>query len=198
LDRVAWTAAPEGSPIYHPLSMEAQPSTGLPVLSQRDIDGFSVKITLTHDDGSGMTRVDFYVLQSTTTADRLAYVCRLAEKASEREQLLHIYSSDCRLLARLDEQLWSYKADSFVPHRLLSTAGLTSTADDEPVLLSSAEPPPDRRVLLNLDAEVPPFFSRFERLLEVIDQSPVVREAGRERYRFYKHRGYPLQHHALR
>jgi len=178
--------------------MEAQPSTGLPVLSQRDIDGFSVKITLTHDDGSGMTRVDFYVLQSTTTADRLAYVCRLAEKASEREQLLHIYSSDCRLLARLDEQLWSYKADSFVPHRLLSTAGLTSTADDEPVLLSSAEPPPDRRVLLNLDAEVPPFFSRFERLLEVIDQSPVVREAGRERYRFYKHRGYPLQHHALR
>jgi len=40
--------------------------------------------------------------------------------------------------------------------------------------------------------------SRFERVCEPIDQDPSVRAAGRERFRFYRERGYLLDHHQIR
>jgi len=69
--------------------------------------------------------------------------------------------------------------------------------DHDPVQLSCGEPANDRRLLINLAAKVPPFFSRFERALEVVNQQQSVRDCGRERYRFYHQRGYPLQHHKM-
>lgn len=144
-----------------------------------------------------MTRVDFYVLRGEDLTTRLAYVCRLAEKAVEREQPVFVYGSEPAMLEQLDRLLWSFRPESFVPHRLLDGEQSPSTTEADPVQISAGEPGPDRRVLINLDTAVPPFFSRFERLLEVVDQSPAIRDAGRERYRFYQHRGYPLKHHAL-
>ena len=144
-----------------------------------------------------MTRVDFYVLPGEEPATRLAFVCRLAEKAYERGQPVFVHGDDEALLARLDDALWSFRPSAFVPHRLLPADEPPSAVDAEPVQLSAGEPAPDRRVLINLAREVPAFFSRLERTLEVVDQSPAVRDAGRERYRFYRHRGYPLKHHQI-
>lgn len=144
-----------------------------------------------------MTRVDFYVLPGDDPAARLALVCRLAEKAQERGQPVFVHGDDAALLARLDETLWGFRPTAFVPHRLVSPEEPASAVDGDPVQLSSGEPGPDRQVLINLGETVPAFFSRFERALEVVDQSPRVRDAGRERYRFYLHRGYPLKHHRL-
>ena len=144
-----------------------------------------------------MTRVDFYVLGGEAEAARLALVCRLAEKACERDQTVFVHGDDEALLARLDAALWTFRPGGFVPHRLLAAGESVSGVDTDPVQLSLGEPASDRRVLINLAAAVPPFFSRFERALEVVDQRPDVRDAGRERYRFYRHRGYPLGHHRL-
>jgi DNA polymerase-3 subunit chi len=49
--------------------------------------------------------------------------------------------------------------------------------------------------LLNLAPAVPAQFARFERLLEVVGNSEDELVAGRERYRFYRDRGYPLNNH---
>jgi len=51
-------------------------------------------------------------------------------------------------------------------------------------------------VLVNLHAEPPPFFSRFERLAEIVGVDDVP--AGRERFRFYRERGYEMRTHDLR
>ena len=55
----------------------------------------------------------------------------------------------------------------------------------------------DRNLLINLATEVPSFFSRFDRTLEVVNEQPEVQGAGRLRYRFYQQRGYPLHHHKI-
>jgi len=144
-----------------------------------------------------MTRVDFYVLPGTEIDARLAFVCRLAEKAQERGQTVFVHADEPSLLARLDDVLWTFRPTAFVPHRLVSADEMTSTQSADPVHLSAGEPGPDRQVLINLALEVPAFFSRLERTLEVVDQDPAVRDAGRERYRFYQRRGYPLGHHRL-
>ncbi len=50
---------------------------------------------------------------------------------------------------------------------------------------------------LNLSADCPPHFERFERLFEVVAADDDERKAGRERYRFYQARGYRISNHDL-
>lgn len=144
-----------------------------------------------------MTRVDFYVLSDADADNRTMLVCKLAEKAFRHDKAVFIHSDDNALLQLLDNQLWQFRADSFVPHRLLGADEIVNKVDSDPVQLSSGEPANDRHVLINLASTVPTFFSRFERTLEVVNQAENVRDAGRERYRFYQQRGYPLHHHKM-
>ena len=52
-------------------------------------------------------------------------------------------------------------------------------------------------VLINLRADPPSFFSRFERLAEIVGIDETDVEAGRTRFRFYRERGYELRTHSL-
>ena len=144
-----------------------------------------------------MTRVDFYVLADSDHAARLDLVCKLAEKACGRSQKVFIYSTQRALLEDLDARLWDFRPMSFIAHRLLPKSHLLNQEDNDPLLLSTDDPGSDRQILMNLDSNVPPFFSRFERTLEFVNKDAEVQAAGRERYLFYKQRGYPLNHHNL-
>ena len=52
-------------------------------------------------------------------------------------------------------------------------------------------------VLINLRAEWPPFFSRFQRLIEIVSLDEQDRGQARERFKFYRDRGYAIQSHDL-
>jgi DNA polymerase-3 subunit chi len=52
-------------------------------------------------------------------------------------------------------------------------------------------------VLINLSNDVPPYFSRFKRVAELVSGEASQRSAARERYRFYKDRGYTLNTHEI-
>lgn len=153
-----------------------------------------------------MTRVDFYILSSNNADERIQVVCKLIDKATARGQRVFVHSDDRTLLENLDETLWHFRPERFVAHRLVdenlsttdSAADEISVADDlEAITLSSAAPARTDAVLINLSSAVPVFFSRFERTLEVVDRQESIRLDGRDRYRFYQERGYPLQHHNL-
>ncbi|MGD8378483.1 MAG: DNA polymerase III subunit chi, partial [Gammaproteobacteria bacterium] len=82
---------------------------------------------------------------------------------------------------------------SFIPHGLAA-----STDPVEPVQIGHGqEPPHGFETLVNLHSEVPLFFSRFERVAEIVPADEAARQTARERYRFYKDRGYPLKTHRL-
>jgi DNA polymerase-3 subunit chi len=53
------------------------------------------------------------------------------------------------------------------------------------------------QILINLRPEWPPFFSRFERLVEIVSVDDEDRERGRERFKFYRERGYEIRRHDL-
>ena len=137
-----------------------------------------------------MTDIDFYF----NAADRLQVACRLAGKALAQGKRTLIYAPDPELLSRIDKQLWTWPAIGFVPHCRLDDR----LAADTPVLLAGDERTPEQpEILLNLAAACPPHFASFERLLEVVGQDQAEKEAGRERFRFYKQRGYRIAHHDL-
>ena len=95
---------------------------------------------------------------------------------------------------KFDRLLWQWPSLGFVPHCRLGDA----VAAETPVLVDHAlthEGP--AAVLVNLHPSPPPFFSRFERLVEIIGIDENDATAGRERWKFYKARGYEVRSHNL-
>jgi DNA polymerase-3 subunit chi len=137
-----------------------------------------------------LTTVDFYF----NAAERLQVACRLAGKALRQKKRMLIYAPDTETASRVDRMLWTWPATGFVPHCMAHDP----LAPDTPVLIAAdAQSPGGCEVLLNLAAECPPHFERFERLLEVVGSEDAEREAGRSRYRFYRDRGYRIANHDL-
>jgi len=141
-----------------------------------------------------MTQVDFYLLKSNVPRGRWTLACRLAEKAYGQGRRVYLHTGSGAESQSLDQLLWTFRDGSFVPHGLVGQADPQQT----PVLVGHSQAPESEHdVLINLASEVPAFFSRFERVAEPLDQDPSSLGAGRARFRFYRDRGYPLQHHEL-
>ena len=60
-----------------------------------------------------------------------------------------------------------------------------------------ARPDSHADLLINLGGEVPGFVGNFQRVAEIVVEAPAIREAARERFRFYREQGYALHNHRL-
>lgn len=139
-----------------------------------------------------MTEVEFYVLGDATPGKRERLACRIAEKAFDLGHRTFMHVRDEESARSLDELLWVFRDGSFLPH------AMADQDSEAPILIDAgADPAVTPYLLINLADEVPAFFTRFERVAEVISDDPEVREAGRERFRFYRDRGYSLKTHKL-
>jgi DNA polymerase-3 subunit chi len=139
-----------------------------------------------------MTQVDFYILNETGARSRQLFACRLAEKAFSLGHRVFVHAPGEAAARELDDLMWTFHDRSFLPHCL------TGSAEDAPVHIGAGAAPADGfHLLINLGAEVPAFAGRFERVAEVVDGDETRKVQGRERFRFYKDRGYPLETHKL-
>ena len=144
-----------------------------------------------------MTRVDFYVLDDKAEGARERFACRLVEKAWRLKHKIYLHAASAQDAQHLDQLLWTFRDGSFVPHALESGALDGALAAATPVRIGSGpEPAFDADLLVNLDREVPLFFSRFERVAEIVAGED-DKAAARERFRFYRDRGYALEHHQI-
>lgn len=137
-----------------------------------------------------MTRVDFHF----NAPDKLQYGCRLVRKVYRARHPVLVWCDDAGRLAEFDRMLWCVPPDDFVPH---VRAGDPLAAQTPVVLASTADDADFHDVLVNLGRALPPMFSRFERLIEIVGEDEEDREAARERWRFYRDRGYPMSRHDL-
>ena len=141
-----------------------------------------------------MTRVDFYILKDTVDTACALFACRLTEKAVKQGHQVYINAESAAQLLQLDDLLWTFRAGSFLPHAV-------DTGEDHgelPILLAhDREPRNSHDVLVNLSKEVPHFFSRFNRVVELAGGNDAQRTEARNRYRYYKDRGYTLNPHEI-
>ena len=141
-----------------------------------------------------MTSIDFY----THVADRLEVAAKLVAKAFAQHGSVRVLTPDASTTDALDRWLWLKPPIAFLPHCRLASA----LAAETPIWVDHiVEHPGDQlgraSVLINLQAEPPPFFSRFERLVEIVGIEDEDAAAARARYRFYRERGYELRTHNL-
>jgi len=141
-----------------------------------------------------MTQVDFYILDGNASGDRYHLACRIAEKARRAGHRVLIHTPIAEESRHVDMLFWTLWEQSFIPHGLLGK----DEPQINPILIGDGNSDADEHeVLINLAAEVPKFFSRFERLIECVDHDDSVKAAGRERFRFYREHGYPLKSHNI-
>ncbi len=133
-----------------------------------------------------MTQISFFH----GARDRLqAVVAWLARACSDGRQVL-VYVPAGERSEQLGRLLWTHPATGFLPHCRTSDP----MAAETPILLAAElDKPPHDKCLLNLSNEIPPGFSRFQHLIEIISVEDEDRLPGRERFRFYRERGYPLE-----
>lgn len=147
-----------------------------------------------------MPEVTFYVLPTSDSRGRLLFVCRLLEKL-HRENLLPVYVTvaDDVEAQQLDDLLWTFRQGSFVPHRCVS--GDADIAPEEwPILIGQHLIIPTawrHAIVVNLALTCPDGITDCPRLLEIVDDDPAIRQAGRERFRHYRGQGWSIKTHHI-
>ena len=137
-----------------------------------------------------MTAIDFY----THVNDRLGVATKLVAKAFAQHGSVRVLTSDAAATDALDRLLWLQPPIGFLPHCRVDHR----LAAETPILVDHAlEHQGPAAVLINLHSSPPPFFSRFERLAEIVGIDEAETAAARSRYRFYRERGYELRTHNL-
>ena len=139
-----------------------------------------------------MTRVGFYVVGDAGQSQRLQVAARLADKAFARGHRIFIHATDRAQAQALDDLLWNFRPASFLPH------GLVGSEHADAIAIGWGQDPDSHNdLLINLQLEIPAFFSRFQRVAEVVTQDPDSLAALRQSWSFYKDRGYQLEKHDL-
>ena len=152
-----------------------------------------------------MTQVDFYITDTNSHDSWLRLACRITEKAIKRKLSVYLHSESEKDAKKLDGLLWTFSQGSFIPHQLigensgqpLNETVLVGHGDLAAQLTVESETTHKWDLMINLTTEVPEFFSRYDRVAELIDADPLRRESGRNRFRFYRERGYELTTHKI-
>ena len=138
-----------------------------------------------------MTGIEFHV----NVPDKLNYSCRLLRKAY-RSGAKAVVTAEPDVLLQLDQLLWTYSSTEFLPH--CRSDSPPQTRASTPILLAEQlNACPSGSVLINLGQQVPSDFERFERFIEVASSQESDRLAARDRWKYYRDRGYSLKRHEL-
>jgi len=154
-----------------------------------------------------MTQVDFYIVNEPGELPHLTTSCRVIEKAWARQHEVYVHTASQAMMQQLDDLLWTFRPNSFVPHRCETTqaqeaASLESKTSENTqapdiVIACSGHPGQHHDVLINLTDTTPEFFGRFKRVAEIVPGDEAAKTKSRERYKYYRKRGYPLNVHQL-
>lgn len=141
-----------------------------------------------------MPRIDFYILEAAGLSARLRLACRLIEKAYKNKHRIYINMENAEEAHMLDELLWTYRDDSFLPHNLYGDGPEPAP----PIQIGyQVMPIKHRDILLNLSKTIPDFYPQFTRVLEIVTNDTTIQSAGRENYKHYRNQGHDINTHKL-
>lgn len=141
-----------------------------------------------------MTQIDFYF----NAADKYRLAVNLSSKALAQHlaggspSRVFLFTPNDEICRKVEIALWTLQQTSFLPHCRSGDAKAIET----PLIVDHAsESLVHDEILLNLCEHTPIFFSRFHRLIEIVGQEEEDKLQARERFRFYRDRGYDIRKH---
>ncbi len=139
-------------------------------------------------------RFDFYLSETPKTLNHWQVACRLLTKIHQQQQQAFVLCADQASAEYLDELLWTFQEDSFIPHNLVGEG-----PDMPPAIQLGWQRPPlhQRNILLVVATSLPDEYNDFNRVLIVISDEVEEREAARRLYRELRHQNLELAFHKL-
>jgi DNA polymerase III subunit chi len=138
-----------------------------------------------------MLKVIFYILQGNEESDFLHYSCRLIEKVFLAGHKVFVLCDSLGQANKVNELLWSFKMDSFVPHVVDYELDQNNTLKELPVLISSnISYHSDHDVIISLARERIQPSHECHKLLHIVNQDESRLKASRTFYRFYQQMNY--------
>jgi DNA polymerase-3 subunit chi len=139
-----------------------------------------------------MPRVDFYEVGD---PDWELALCRLVETAYEAGERVYVWASSEARARRLDERLWAFRDESFVPHDLWQ--GEAALPDPAPVLVGWLPSPPEGiRSLCLARHAAPAELAGFDRIIDLVPSADdALKRAARSRYRAFRDAGFEVAYH---
>lgn len=126
-----------------------------------------------------MPKVDFYVLKNGT--NKLQFVCKLLEKAYTEQQKVYVHTDNQADAHTLDERLWTFKDNSFIPHNLSDE----NLKPEPPIQIGHANDNMGRQpILVNLSQTIPEAYARYQRIIEIVDEQNKAQ--AREHFKNYR------------
>jgi DNA polymerase III subunit chi len=136
-----------------------------------------------------MPRADFYLIDKPRFREQpLLLVCELAKKAFAARQPSLILTRDFEQAEAVDELLWAFDEDVFIPHQL---AGDDDDAETAVLIVPPGIDAAARPLVINLRDTCAE--GSFERVLEVVAAEPAEREGSRLRWSAYRQRGFEVR-----
>lgn len=139
-------------------------------------------------------RVDFYLLADRVSSARWLLACRLLEKAYLRGHHIFVYCNNREETEYLDELLWTFKDNSFIPHNIQGEGPEPPPAVQ---LGFQQEPRSFNDILLNLSQNVPTFYPRFNRIIEIVENNENAKHQSRNHFREYREKQCQLFTHNI-
>lgn len=138
-----------------------------------------------------MTQIEFHTLTDPAPEALLDRVAALVSDAYDAGRRVHVHAADQDQAHALDELLWTRDPSSFLPHNLIGEG----PKPPPPIQIGwDALEPYHHDLLITLASDVPvAWFSRFQQVMEFIPVEETQKQKARDRYRFYRDRGYPLR-----
>ncbi|MBA4740131.1 MAG: DNA polymerase III subunit chi [Burkholderiales bacterium] len=137
-----------------------------------------------------MTEIIFY----TGIKDELPFLIKLSEKTVKMRRNACIATRDPEHSKSVSEYLWSHDPTKFIPHSI----GADELTNDLTTLeLRHDDGSSHLDILINLTPKTPDHFSSFQRLVEIVTDHKISIETGRERFKWYRDRGYDIKVHKM-
>ena len=140
-----------------------------------------------------MVRADFYQLKESHGNDRYRLLQQLLSKSVGAGHQVHIHCRDAAEAAHLDDYIWAFKPESFLPHHQLGQE--QEQKIKSPITLGYQDLWPEQAdICINFSPEP---VSDIARIIEIVVQEPDILQQTREHYRHYQQHGLALHVHKL-
>lgn len=127
-----------------------------------------------------MAKVSFYLFEKSNER-QVESTCRLCRKILRKSQRIWLHCPTQELQQQLDDLLWSFDTESFIPHGI-----------DQPharVCISASLPEETGRIVFNFNNQALEQYARFSHIIEIIENNEPAKQAGREKFKQYRRYG---------
>lgn len=133
--------------------------------------------------------VDFHLISATSLDDRNQYICETLETLYLSGQRVFVNTDAINEAHTLDELLWTFKIESFIPHNCADETEQPTPPIQFGSDITKATP---HTVLMNLAPTIPVIAGHYKKIIEIVHQDENAKTILRDHYKYYKQNGYQV------